>query len=433
MELNNMREFLKVLEKDFKVIEIEEQISTKYEVSNILKNYDKEIVIFKNIKECDMGIVSGICNTREKIASSISANVSEITSRIIEATENPTKIENIDKTSKNFQTSMNADLTKLPVPTFYKKDGGAYITAGVIIAKDPETGVRNASIHRMLVKDKDKLGVRIVPRNLYTYYKKAEELDKPLEIAISIGMNPATLLASCTSIPITADELEVANTFHNGKMKLIKCDTVDLEVPECEILLEGQIIPHERASEGPFVDLTDTYDVVRQEPIIKIVKMHYKDNPLYHAIMPAGNEHKLLQGLPQEPRIFKAVQNTVPTVRNVVLTEGGCCWLHAAISIQKQTPGDGKNVIMAALAAHPSLKHCVVVDEDIDIFDGDDIEYAIATRVKGDEDILIVPGARGSSLDPRATPDGTTTKVGVDATKLLGKIEKFERVSKIVE
>ena len=428
-----MREFLKVLEKDFKVIKIEEQISTKYEVSNILKKYSKEIVIFKNIKESDMGIISGICNTREKIASSISVNVSEITSRIIEATENPTKIENVEKTSKNFQTSVGADLTKLPVPTYYKKDGGAYITAGVIIAKDPETGIRNASIHRMLVKDKDRLGVRIVPRNLYTYYKKAEELDKPLEIAISIGMNPATLLASCTSIPITADELEVANTFHNGEMKLIKCDTVDLEVPECEILLEGQIIPHERASEGPFVDLTDTYDVVRQEPIIKIVKMHYKDNPLYHAIMPGGNEHKLLQGLPQEPRIFKTVQNTVPTVKNVVLTEGGCCWLHAAISIQKQTPGDGKNVIMAALAAHPSLKHCVVVDEDIDIFNADDIEYAIATRVKGDEDILIVPGARGSSLDPRATPDGTTTKVGVDATKLLGKIEKFERVSKIME
>ena len=428
-----MREFLKVLEKDFKVIKIEEQISTKYEVSNILKKYSKEIVIFKNIKESDMGIISGICNTREKIASSISVNVSEITSRIIEATENPTKIENVEKTSKNFQTSVGADLTKLPVPTYYKKDGGAYITAGVIIAKDPETGIRNASIHRMLVKDKDRLGVRIVPRNLYTYYKKAEELDKPLEIAISIGMNPATLLASCTSIPITADELEVANTFHNGEMKLIKCDTVDLEVPECEILLEGQIIPHERASEGPFVDLTDTYDVVRQEPIIKIVKMHYKDNSIYHAIMPAGNEHKLLQGLPQEPRIFKTVQNTVPTVKNVVLTEGGCCWLHAAISIQKQTPGDGKNVIMAALAAHPSLKHCVVVDEDIDIFNADDIEYAIATRVKGDEDILIVPGARGSSLDPRATPDGTTTKVGVDATKLLGKIEKFERVSKIME
>jgi 2,5-furandicarboxylate decarboxylase 1 len=426
-----MREFLKVLENEFKVITIDEEISTKYEVSKILKNHTNEVIIFNNIIESDMRIISGICNTREKIASSISSTVPKITSRIIQATDNPTKINKVETTEKNFKNSMKADLTKLPVPTFYKKDGGAYLTAGVIIAKDPETGVRNASIHRMLVKGKDRLGVRIVPRNLYTYYKKAEELDEPLEIAIAIGMNPATLLASCTSIPITADELEVANTFHNGEMKLIKCDTVDLEVPDCEILLEGQIVPHERDSEGPFVDLTDTYDVIRQEPIIKIEMMHYKDKPLYHAIMPAGNEHKLLQGLPQEPRIYKAVQNTVPTVNNVVLTEGGCCWLHAAISIQKQTPGDGKNVIMAALAAHPSLKHCVVVDEDIDIFNGDDIEYAIATRVKGDEDILIVPGARGSSLDPRATPDGTTTKVGVDATKLLDKMEKFERVSRI--
>ncbi|MFY9638484.1 MAG: UbiD family decarboxylase, partial [Methanobacterium sp.] len=386
-----MRNFLKAFEKDFKVINIEEQISTRYEVSKILKKHDKEIVIFNNIIESDFGIISGICNTREKIARSISTNVSEITSRIIEATENPTSINNIETTAKNFPTSTDADLTKLPIPTYYKKDGGAYITAGVVIAKDPDTDVRNASIHRMLVKDKDRLGVRIVPRNLYTYYKKAEELNEPLEVAIAIGMNPATLLASCTSIPITADELEVANTFHDGEMKLIKCDTVDVEVPDCEILLEGQIIPHERDSEGPFVDLTDTYDVVRQEPVIKIEKMHYKNNPLYHAIMPAGNEHKLLQGLPQEPRIFKTVQNTVPTVKNVVLTEGGCCWLHAAISIQKQTQGDGKNVIMAALAAHPSLKHCVVVDEDIDIFNGDDIEYAIATRVKGDEDILIIP------------------------------------------
>jgi len=157
--------------------------------------------------------------------------------------------------------------------------------------------------------------------------------------------------------------------------------------------------------------------------------MHHKKDPLYHAILPAGSEHRLLQGLPQEPRIYKAVLNTVPTVKNVVLTEGGCCWLHAAVSIQKQTQGDGKNVIMAALSAHPSLKHVVVVDEDIDALNSEDIEYAIATRVRGDEDILIVPKVRGSSLDPCASPDGTTTKVGVDATKPLDKKEKFERVS----
>ncbi|MBP2045877.1 UbiD family decarboxylase [Methanobacterium aggregans] len=424
-----MKEFLKTLEEEFKVVKIEKEISTKYEASKILREHPRDVVIFENVEESDMRIISGVCNTREKIASSISANVPEITGRIIQAMENPQKIQNIESARENFKFSGKADLSQLPILTHYKKDGGAYVTAGVVIARDPETGVRNASIHRMLVNEKDRLGIRIVPRNLYTYYKKAEEMDKPLEIAIAIGMNPATLLASCTSIPITADELEVANTFHNGNMKLIRCDTVDIEAPDCEILLEGKILPHERAEEGPFVDLTDTYDVVRQEPVIQLDKMHYKEDPLYHAIMPAGNEHKLLQGLPQEPRIYKAVQNTVPTVQNVVLTEGGCCWLHAAVSIKKQTQGDGKNVIMAALAAHPSLKHCIVVDEDINIFDPEDIEYAIATRVKGDDDIIIVPKARGSSLDPCATPDGTTTKVGVDATKLIDRKEKFERVS----
>lgn len=425
-----MREFLnRVLEEDFKVIKIEKEVSAEYEVAKILREHPKDVLIFENVKGYDMKIISGICNTRDKIARGISVTVPEITKRIMKATENPMPVENVESVRENFNTQKEPDLSKIPVPTYYKKDGGAYITAGVVIAKDPETGIRNASIHRMLVSGKDKLGIRIVPRNLYTYYKKAEEMDKPLDIAIAVGMHPATLLATTTSVPITTDELEVANNFHNGNLKLIKCESVDLNVPDAEIIMEGKILPHEREPEGPFVDLTDTYDVVRDEPVIKLNKIHYKEDPLYHAIMPAGFEHRLLQGLPQEPRIYNAVLNTVPTVQNVVLTEGGCCWLHAAVSIKKQTQGDGKNVLMATLAAHPSLKHAIVVDEDVDIFDPEDIEYAIATRVKGDDDIMVVPGARGSSLDPCAKPDGTTTKIGVDATKPLDKLEKFERVS----
>lgn len=424
-----MREFLKILEDEFKVIKIEKEVSAEYEVAKILREHPKDVLIFENVKDYDMKIISGICNTRDKIARGISVTVPEITKRIMKATENPIPIENVENVKENFITQKEPDLSKIPVPTYYKKDGGAYMTAGVVIAKDPETGVRNASIHRMLVSGKNKLGIRIVPRNLYTYYKKAEEMDKPLDIAIAVGMHPATLLATTTSVPITTDELEVANNFHDGNLKLIKCGSVDLEVPDAEIIIEGKILPHEREPEGPFVDLTDTYDVVRNEPVVKLNTIHYKENPFYHAIMPAGFEHRLLQGLPQEPRIYNAVLNTVPTVQNVVLTEGGCCWLHAAVSIKKQTQGDGKNVLMAALAAHPSLKHAIVVDGDVDIFDPEDLEYAIATRVKGDDDIMIVSGARGSSLDPCATPDGTTTKIGVDATKPLDKLEKFERVS----
>ena len=424
-----MQSFVKTLESEFKVIKIDEEVSTNLEVAEYLRKYPKDTLIFENINESNMNVISGICNTREKIARAINTDVGSITHKIMHATANPVPITGYNSVKDCYDVSKPANLNEIPILTYYKRDGGPYITSGVVIAKDPETGVRNASIHRMLLLGKDRLTARIVPRHLYTYHKRAEELDEPLELAIAIGMHPATLLATTTSVPINVDELEVANNFHDGKMNLVKCETVDLEVPECEILLEGKMLPHERAEEGPFVDLTDTYDVVRQEPVIELDKMHYRYDSVYHAIMPAGFEHKLLQGLPQEPRIFSAVQNTVPTVKNVALTEGGCCWLHAAVSIKKQTQGDGKNVIMASLAAHPSLKHCVVVDEDVDIFDAEDIEYAIATRVKGDEDILIVPGARGSSLDPCATPEGTTTKIGVDATKPLNKLEKFERVS----
>ena len=410
---------------DDNVIEISEELSSEFEVAKVLRQYPKDTVIIKNVKGYDMPVISGICNTRDKIAKSINCEVSEITEKIIDAMEKPIKVDKFTDFSE-YETS-EIDLDKIPILTHYKRDGGAYITAGVVFARDPETGIQNASIHRMMVLDNKRLVIRIVPRNLYTYFQRAQKLGKDLDIAIAIGMDPAILLASTTSIPIDYDEMDVANAFKGGNLELIKCG--DLNVPQADIILEGKISVTETVAEGPFVDLTDTYDIIRDQPIINLETMHIKKDAVYHAIIPAGFEHKLLQGPPQEPRIFKAVKNAVPTVENVVLTEGGCCWLHAVVSIRKQTEGDGKNAIMAALSAHPSLKHCVVVDTDVNVFDAEDVEYAISTRIKGDRDIMIVPNVRGSSLDPVAESDGTTTKIGVDATKSLKALEKFERVS----
>lgn len=411
--------------EDNNVIEITEELSSEFEISKVLRKYPKDTVIIKNVKGYDMPVISGICNTRDKIAKSINCEVSEITQKIIDAMEKPIKVDKFTDFS-DYETT-EVDLDKIPILTHYKRDGGAYITAGVVFARDPETGIQNASIHRMMVLDNKRLVIRIVPRNLYTYFQKAQKLGKDLDIAIAIGMDPAILLASTTSIPIDYDEMDVANAFKDGNLELIKCG--DLNVPQADIILEGKISVSETVAEGPFVDLTDTYDIIRDQPIINLETMHIKNDASYHAIVPAGFEHKLLQGLPQEPRIYKSVKNAVPTVENVVLTEGGCCWLHAVVSIRKQTEGDGKNAIMAALSAHPSLKHCVVVDTDVNVFDAEDVEYAISTRVKGDRDIMIVPNVRGSSLDPVAESDGTTTKIGVDATKSLKTLEKFERVS----
>ena len=411
--------------KDKNIIEITEELSNEFEVAKVLRKYPKDTVLIKNVKGFDIPVISGICNTRDKIAKSINCEVSEITEKIIEAMENPIKVDKF--TDFSDYDSLDIDLNKIPILTHYTRDGGAYITAGVVFARDPVTGIQNASIHRMMVLDNKRLVIRIVPRNLYTYFQNAQKAGEDLQIAIAIGMDPAILLASTTSIPIDYNEMDVANAFKNGELELIKCG--ELEVPQADIILEGKISVTETIAEGPFVDLTDTYDIIRDQPIINLEKMHIKKDAAYHAILPAGFEHKLLQGLPQEPRIFKAVKNAVPTVENVVLTEGGCCWLHSVVSIDKQTEGDGKNAIMAALSAHPSLKHCVVVDTDVNVFDAEDVEYAIATRVKGDRDIMIVPNVRGSSLDPVAKSDGTTTKIGVDATKSIKTLEKFERVS----
>ena len=304
------------------IIEITDELSSEFEVSKVLRQYPKDTVIVKNVKGYDMPVITGICNTRDKIAKSINCEVSEITEKIIEAMEKPIKVDKFTDFSE--YDNLDVDLNKIPILTHYKRDGGAYITAGVVFARDPETGIQNASIHRMMVLDNKRLVIRIVPRNLYTYFQNAQKAGKDLDIAIAIGMDPAILLASTTSIPIDYNEMEVANAFKDGELELIKCG--DLEVPQADIILEGKISVTETVAEGPFVDLTDTYDIIRDQPIINLEKMHIKkDNPCYHAIIPAGFEHKLLQGLPQEPRIYKAVKNAVPTVENVVLTETLCC------------------------------------------------------------------------------------------------------------
>ncbi len=213
-------------------------------------------------------------------------------------------------------------------------------------------------------------------------------------------------------------------------MRLIKCDNVNAYAPaDAEIILEGVISTKKEVIEGPLVDITGTYDVQRSQPIIKLKGMMHRKDFIYQALLPSGREHKLLMGLPRETLIWESVGKTVPSVEAVNLSAGGCGWLHAILSIEKQVDGDAKNALMAAFSAHPSLKHAIVVDTDIDVYNLEEVEWAIATRFQADEDLVIIPHARGSTLDPSADQTtGLTTKVGIDATRPLGKpLEKFER------
>jgi UbiD family decarboxylase len=213
------------------------------------------------------------------------------------------------------------------------------------------------------------------------------------------------------------DELSIAQAL--APTPLARCLSVDLEVPaRCEAVLEGRITAR-LAPEGPFIDLTETWDIVRQQPVIEIDCLTHRRSPVYHALLPGGLEHKLLMGLPREPTIFQAVSQVVDC-RGVSITPGGMSWLHAVVQIAKQSPDDGPRAIEAAFQGHGSLKHVVVVDEDVDLYDPAAVEWAIATRFQADQDLLVFPDQPSSSLDPSAKlvpgQKARSAKMGLDAT-----------------
>jgi UbiD family decarboxylase len=256
-----------------------------------------------------------------------------------------------------------------------------------------------------------------------------------LDVALCIGNSTAVLLAAATSLPKGVDELGMANALE--KTTLVKCKTINIEVPkDCEIVLEGRIT-REKTAEGPFLDLTGIVDRVRQQPIIEIKCITHRQKPIYQTILAGRNEHKFLMGMPKEPTIFNEV-NKVCECRDVYITPGGCSWLHAVVQIKKRNPDDGRKAIEAAFKGHGSLKHCVIVDDDINIYDSNEVEWAIATRFQADKNAIVLSNQPGSSLDPSGDltegKKATTSKAGLDATTPLvatGKGFKKEEYRKV--
>ena len=413
----SFRSFINQLKIDGNLIEIQEPVSRKYDAARIAGNEKPHL--FHNINGHRVAV--NVLSSRDALCTALCINREDMVKHL--ASIEPTGEIKLVDDSPTKEIMRKPDLSKLPVLTYFKGDPAPYITAGVLITE--LDGVMNAAIHRMMVIAKDKLAVRLVaPRHTYLMHRKALERGERLPVAIAIGLDPAVLFAVCTRVP-QGMEFQYASALTGEPLEVFECEN-GIRVPHCEIVLEGYI-GKERSDEGPFVDITGTYDKVRSEPVIYLTGMLHREDPVYHAIIPSGSEHKLLMGIPYEPTIFSAV-NRVADVRNVVLTDGGCCYLDAVVQIRKETEGDAKNAMLATFAAHPSLKNVVVVDSDIDIYDPDDVEFAIATRVLGDRDVLMITNVRGSSLDPMCSDDGTTTKIGIDATMPLGEEERFIRV-----
>ncbi|USS40575.1 UbiD family decarboxylase [Thermococcus aggregans] len=418
-----LREILQQFQDELVIID--KPVSKKFEITKYLLQRKTRPVLFKDVDGWE--VVGNIWSTRERIASFLNTEKERLIHVLTEAMENPSPYRTVEDASFLKNSTRDFSLTELPIPKYYPKDGGQYFTSAMVIAKD-ENGFVNLSFHRMMVRDDKTVAIRLVPRHLYAMWKDKAEHGEELDVRIVVGNPVHLLLAGSTSVAYGVSELEIASKLSEmtfGKpLEVVELGGIPVPV-ESEFVFEAKITP-ELVDEGPFVDITGTYDHVRKQPLVVFERMYHVDRPIFHALLPGGYEHYMLMGLPKEPQIYASVKRVVPKVHGVRLTEGGCMWLHAVVSITKQHDGDGKNAILAAFSGHPSLKHVVVVDEDINIYDDREVEWAIATRFQADRDLVIVPNARGSSLDPSGEK-GFTAKWGIDATKPLNRKEEFER------
>lgn len=426
------RNFIEHLDKKGELTRIKKEVSTEYEIAGIISAMNEKPVFFDKVKGSNMPVVGGLVSSMDLIAQSLGVEKTRVIPKLYEAMNSPVEPEVVKKGECQEVVEKNVDLTKLPIMRYTEKDGGKYIPSAIAIIKDPELG-RNTCFHRLMLLDKNRFVVRIVEeRGTDTALKKT---GGELDIAFCIGNPTSVLLSAATSLTPGVDELGMANALE--KLELVKCKTIDVEVPkDCEIVLEGRITK-EMTTEGPFLDLTGIVDKSRQQPIVEIKCITHRKNPIYQTILAGKNEHKFLMGLPRTPTIFNEV-NKVCECKDVYITPGGCSWLHAVVQIKKKNPDDGKKAIDAAFKGHKSLKQCIVVDEDINIYDPHDVEWAIATRFQADRNSIILANQPGSSLDPSGDltegKKAITSKMGLDATTPMittGKGFKKENYRKV--
>ena len=409
------REYINQIDEKGLLRKVDIEVSKKLEISGILKEIEPTQVIFNNVKESEYRVVGNVFCTKNVIASYFGVTPADLIPMLSRAISERSEPEIVSSAPCQEVIESSIDLDKLPILFHCEKDGGNYISSAVVVTRDPDFG-QNLDFHRAMQFSKDKMATRIVKgRHFYKFLEKNGEV----EVAFCIGNTPNILIAGATSVDIGVDELHIANALE--PIKVVKASSVDLMIPaEAEFILEGRVYMEERHAEGPFVDLTETYDMIREEPVFEVTKITHRKDAIWQALLPGALEHKILMGMPREPTIFKKVNELGVKCLDVNINPGGCSWLHAIVQIDKKTEEDGKKAIEGAFIGHTSCKHIFIVDKDINIYDPLSVEWAMATRFQGDTRIIIKDKEPGSSLDPSAEP-GTkmTTKIGFDLTKPL--------------
>ena len=418
-----LRSWLRHLASSDRLVVARGGVKLKFEVAAIAKRLDGEkAVIFPSPGGHSMPIVAGFVGHRRWMAEALGVPLRTLHSTFRRAAEHPVPWRELPTGAAPCQQHVhrNADVRSLlPIPVHNEHDSGPYITAGLVIARNPLTGIQNVSINRIQVNAPDRMATLLLPRHLHAYFRAAEQKGEDLPVAIVIGADPATLLASQAIASIDVDELEIASALHGGPLPVVKCLTNDVRVPaEAEIVIEGRLLGGVREREGPFGEFPRYYSPAEEREVIQIDCVTHRSNALYHTIVPAGMEHLLLGAIPREATILSHLQRAFPNVVDLHLAVGGVCRYHLYVQIKKQREGEPKNIIMGAFGAHYDIKQVIIVDDDVDVHDPEQVEWAVATRFQADRDLVVVGNALGSILDPSAER-GISAKMGMDATRPL--------------
>jgi 2,5-furandicarboxylate decarboxylase 1 len=419
----DLRSYLDLIKQsrpeDFLVISRE--VDPAFEITAITVKLEQEakrrpILLFEKVKGTKFPVLTNLHAGRSRLAAAINAKPEEMQRVYLRAMEKPIPPKLVSKApvKEAILTGDKIDLYKLPQILHHQEDAGAYITAAISFAKDPNSDTWNCAYNRLMIKGRDTTSIHLtLAKHLWEFQRAAEAQGNPLPVAFAIGVHPAIALGCLAIGSIDEDERAIMGGLLGEPLELVKCETSDVLVPaHAEMIIEGEILPDERTAEGPFGEFTGYSLGERQREVLKVRAITHRRDAIFQDITVGHLDHLMLSTTPIEANLYRAVRAMVPTVKAIRVPAPFTCY----VSIEQRISGQAKNAILAVLGADLYMKRVVVVDHDVDIFNDRQVNWAIATRCQPDRDIAIISNARGSDLDPSTREDGYTSKWGVDAT-----------------
>jgi len=428
----DLRSFISAYASAFpaEVVHVREPISPDYEIMALVLEYERRrrfpILVLEQVRGFDLPIVCNVIASRRALAFALGVPEAQLALEYSRRLKDPIKPVTVGDPPfrRRVLTGAELDLARLPIPTYFPGDAGRYLTAGMLVARDPDTGVETEGYHRFQLKGRDRMGVSLHSRRrMFEYQRRAEARGQPLPCAIALGLHPLVSMGSLAYPPADVGKFEVVGGLLGQPLEVAPCTSIDLHVPAAaEIVIEGEILPGVREPEGPFGEFTGYFSRRSTEHVFVARAIAMRERPWFQSIGSGrAGDHITTLGLVREAEIHNALSRVIPNVAGVHVPLSGTSSFTAYVAIKQSRPGEAKHVIPIVLGVDHYLKLVVVVDDDIDVFDESDVLWAVATRMQPDRDLVVISGSLGALLDPSADERGITAKLGIDATRPFGE------------